>query len=58
MPANANRCVVKIFLASRPMSETHHVSIPVHQRIRLQDNKKDIEKYTYHLLKKSNIQIL
>ena len=47
------RCVVKVFLASRPINDTHHVNIPADQRIRLQEkNREDIEKYTHHLLKK------
>ena len=47
------KCVVKVFLASRPINEIHPVSIPVDQRIRLQEkNREDIEKYTRHLLKK------
>ena len=47
------RCVAKILLASRPISEIHHASISVDQQIRLQEkNKEDIEKYTRHLLKK------
>ena len=47
------RCVVKVFLASRPISEIHPASMPVGQRIKLQEkNREDIEKYTRHLLKK------
>ena len=46
-------CVVKVFLASRPINEIRHVSIPVDQRIRLQErNGKDIERYTHHRLEK------
>ena len=54
MPADANQCAVKVFLASRPINEIHRIIIPdVHQRIRLQEkNIRDIEEYTYHLLKK------
>ena len=52
LPAG-RRCVAKGFLASRPINEIHHVIIPVHQRIRLQEkNSEDIEKYTCHLLEK------
>ena len=47
------KCVVKVFLASRPINEIHSVSVPVDQRIRLQEkNREDIKKYTRHLLKK------
>ena len=53
MPANANQCAVKVFLASRPINEIHCVSIPVQQRISLQErNKEDIKEYTHYLLKK------
>ena len=49
----AGGCVVKVFLASRPINEIHHVSIPADQRIRLQEkNREDIERYTHCLLKK------
>ena len=46
-------CVVKVFLASRPINDIHRVNIPVDQRIRLQEkNRADIKKYTRHLFKK------
>ena len=52
-------CDVKVFLASRPMNEIQHVSIPADQRIRLQDkNRKDIGTYTHDLLQKKDIQPL
>ena len=54
MPAKPDqRCVVKVFLASRPINEIHHVSVPVRQQIKLQEkNKEDIQKYTQHLFRK------
>ena len=46
-------CVMKIFLASRPINEIYHVSISGDQRIRLQDkNREDIESYTQCILQK------
>ena len=48
-----NKCVVKVILTSRPIYEINHTSIPIGQRIRLQEkNREDIEKYTQHLLRK------
>ena len=45
-------CVVKVLLASRPINEIRHSSIPVTQRIRLQErNGEDIKEYTYQLVK-------
>ena len=47
------RCIVKVFISSRPINYIHPVSISINQRIRLQEkNTDDIEKYTCHLLKK------
>ena len=52
MPTNKG-CIVKVFLASRPINETHHVSIPVRQRIMLQEKSGgDIERYTRRLLER------
>lgn len=44
-----SRCVVKIFLASRPINELHHELMDTNslKRIRLQEkNREDIERYT------------
>ena len=50
MPTNKG-CIVKVFLTSRPINEIHHISIPVRQRIMLQEKSGgDIERYTRHLL--------
>ena len=47
------RCVIKVFLASRPINEIYHGSISIDQRIRLQDNnREDIERYTQFILRK------
>ena len=47
------RCVIRVFLASRPINEFYHVSISGDQRIRLQDNnREDIERYTHYFLQK------
>ena len=52
-PEKPTRCVVKVLLASRPINETQHFSIPVIQQIRLQErNEEDIKEYTYQLVKK------
>ena len=57
MPTNKG-CIVKVFLASRPINEIHHVSIPVRQRIMLQEKSGgDIERYTRHLLKKPQFSL-
>ena len=53
IPVKPIGCVVKVFLASLPITEIRDVSIPVAQRIRLQEkNSEDIEEYTCHLRKK------
>ena len=47
------RCVIKVFLASRPINEIYHVNLSGDQRIRLQDNNRvDIERYTHCILQK------
>ena len=49
-PAKATGCVVKVLLASRPINEIRYSSIPVIQRIRLQErNGEDIKEYTHRL---------
>ena len=52
-PAKPTGCAVKVLLASRPINEICHSSIPVIQRIRLQErNGSDIKEYTHQLVKK------
>ena len=47
------RCIIKVFLASRPINEIYPISISGDQRIRLQDNnREDIEIYTHWILQK------
>ena len=47
------RCVIRVFLTSRPINEIYHVNISEDQRLRLQDNNRmDIERYTHCILQK------